>query len=30
MILSDDDWNLDREQGLPNLRGGILARVYKV
>lgn len=30
MILSDDDWNLDREQGLPNLRGGILAKVYQV
>jgi anaerobic selenocysteine-containing dehydrogenase len=30
MILSDDDWNLDREQGLPNLRGGILAKAYKV
>lgn len=28
MILSDDDWNLDPEQGLPNLRGGILAKVY--
>ena len=28
MILSDDEWNLDPEQGLPNLRGGILAKVY--
>ena len=30
MILSDDGWNLDREQGVPNLRGGILAKVYRV
>lgn len=29
MVLSDDDWNLDPEQGLPNLRGGILAKAYK-
>lgn len=29
MIASDDDWNLDPEQGLPNLRGGILAKAYK-
>jgi anaerobic selenocysteine-containing dehydrogenase len=27
MIVSDDDANLDVEQGLPNLRGGIYARV---
>lgn len=29
MILSDEAWNLDPEQGLPNLRGGILAKIYK-
>jgi anaerobic selenocysteine-containing dehydrogenase len=30
MLLSDDPWNLDVEQGLPNLRGGILAKIYTV
>ena len=30
MILPDDDWNTDREQGVPNLRGGLLAKVYGV
>ena len=29
MILPDDDWNTDREQGIPNLRGGLLAKIYK-
>lgn len=27
MLFSDDDWNLDPAQGLPNLRGGIRAKV---
>lgn len=30
MILSDHPDNLDPEQGLPNLRGGIRAKVYRV
>ena len=29
MILPDDDWNTDRQQGIPNLRGGLLAKIYK-
>jgi anaerobic selenocysteine-containing dehydrogenase len=28
MLISDEDWNLNPEQGLPNLRGGLLAKVY--
>ena len=27
MLFSDEAWNLDPEQGLANLRGGICARV---
>ncbi len=30
LVISDDDWNLDPEQGLPNLRGGLLAKVSKI
>ena len=30
LILPDDPWNTDREQGVPNLRGGLLAKVYAV
>lgn len=29
LILSDDPENLDPEQGIPNLRGGIRAKVYR-
>jgi anaerobic selenocysteine-containing dehydrogenase len=29
-VLSDDDFNLDPEQGLPNMRGGLLCKVYPV
>lgn len=28
LILPDAGWNSDLEQGVPNLRGGLLARVY--
>lgn len=28
MLLSDEDYNLDPEQGLPDMRGGILCKVY--
>ena len=28
LILPDAEWNTDREQGVPNLRGGLLAKVY--
>ncbi|MCH3949703.1 MAG: molybdopterin-dependent oxidoreductase [Acidaminococcus sp.] len=28
LIIPDDDWNLDREQGVVGLRGGFLAKVY--
>ncbi len=30
MLISDEDWNLNPEQGLPNLRGGLLAKVIKI
>ncbi len=30
VVLSDDDYNLDPEQGLPDMRGGILCKVYPV
>jgi len=30
VVLSDDDDNLDPEQGLPNMRGGVLCKVYPV
>lgn len=30
MLLPDADWNLDPKQGLPNLRGGIHAKVEKL
>ncbi len=30
LILPDEDWNADAEQGVPNLRGGLLAKVYPV
>ena len=29
MLFPDDAWNLDPEQGPPNLRSGIFARVEK-
>ena len=29
MLFPDDAWNLDPEQGLPNLRGGIFARIER-
>lgn len=29
MLVSDEEWNLDPEQGVANLRGGILAKIYK-
>ena len=29
MLFPDDDWNLDPAQGLPNLRGGIHARIVR-
>lgn len=29
LILPDEDWNADAEQGVPNLRGGLLAKVYQ-
>lgn len=29
LILPDEEWNTDREQGVPNLRGGLLAKIYK-
>ena len=28
LLIPDDEWNTDPEQGIPNLRGGILAKVY--
>ncbi|MBW2062926.1 MAG: molybdopterin-dependent oxidoreductase [Deltaproteobacteria bacterium] len=30
VVLSDDDYNLDPEQGLPDMRGGVLCKVYPV
>ena len=30
MLFPDDDWNLDPAQGLPNLRGGIHARIVRI
>ena len=30
MLFPDDDWNLDPAQGVPNLRGGIHARIVKL
>ena len=30
VCLPDEDWNADAEQGVPNLRGGLLAKVYPV
>ena len=30
MIFPDDDWNTDPVQGVPNLRGGLLTKVYPV
>lgn len=29
MLFSDDEWNVDVAQGLPNLRGGVRARIAK-
>jgi anaerobic selenocysteine-containing dehydrogenase len=30
MLIPDDCWNLDREQGLANLRGGLHAKVEAI
>jgi hypothetical protein len=30
VVLSDEDYNLDPEQGLPDMRGGVLCKVYPV
>ena len=30
LVIPDDEWNTDREQGIPNLRGGLLAKIYPV
>ena len=30
VVISDEDYNLDREQGLPDMRGGVLCKVYPV
>lgn len=30
MLFPEDDWNLDPAQGVPNLRGGIHARIVKL
>ena len=30
LVIPDDDWNTDAEQGIPNLRGGLLAKIYPV
>jgi anaerobic selenocysteine-containing dehydrogenase len=30
ILLSDDNYNLDSEQGLPDMRGGLLCKVYPI
>jgi hypothetical protein len=30
VVLSDEAYNLDPEQGLPDMRGGVLCKVYPV